>query len=74
MNNNFEYKIHKVIKDREGRYVICDIELEVVAHFLMINIYGPNQDKPSFFNNIFKILEKREIRNWIITQEIGIWH
>ena len=32
----------------------------------MVNIYGPNQDKPIFFENVFKLMEKDGIRNWII--------
>ena len=52
-NNNFEYKINKVYKDNEGRYIIVDLEIIGVARFLMINIYGPNKDNLSFYNNLF---------------------
>ena len=46
INNNFEYKIHSVLKDKGGRYILCDIELPGIVRFLMLNIYGHNQDKP----------------------------
>ena len=71
LNNNFEYNIHKVIKDKDGRYIIVDLELIGVARFLMINIYGPNKDCPVFFENLFKLIDKEGIKNWIIT---GDWN
>ena len=49
INNNFEYKIHNVTKDVNGRFILCDIELPGVARFLNLNIYGHNQDNPLFF-------------------------
>ena len=70
LNNNFEYKIHNVYKDNEGRYIICDLEIKGVARLLMVNIYGPNKDNPQFFDKLFNILNKEGITNWIIT---GDW-
>ena len=71
LNNNFEYKINKVIKDNEGRYIICDIEIKGVARFLMVNIYGPNKDNPIFYKKIFNIISSEGITNWII---VGDWN
>ena len=58
LNNNFEYKIHKVNKEIKGRYIICDLEIIGVARFLMVNIYGPNKDNPVFFDTLFNLIEK----------------
>ena len=71
LNNNFEYKINKVIKDKGGRYIICDIEIKGVARFLMVNIYGPNKDTPLFFNDLFSMLSNEGITNWIM---VGDWN
>ena len=71
LNNNFEYKIHNVIKDNEGRFIICDLEVIGVARFLMIIIYGPNKDNPTFFDKLFKLINNDGIKNWIIT---GDWN
>ena len=71
INNNYEYKIHNVIKDNEGRFIICDLEVIGVARFLMINIYGPNKDSPLFYENLFTLIKKEGIKNWIIT---GDWN
>ena len=69
LNNNFEYKIHNVIKDNGGRFIIIDLEITGVARFLMINIYGPNKDTPEFFENLFNLIDKEDIKNWIITAD-----
>ena len=37
IDNNFEHKIHNVIKDINGRYVIIDIELPGIARLLLLN-------------------------------------
>ena len=71
INNNFEYKLHSVQKDQGGRYIICDIELPGVVRFLMLNIYGHNQDKPGLLKNILEQLEDKMIRNWILC---GDWN
>ena len=47
-NNNFEYKIHNVITDDHGRYIILDITA-YQQRFTLTNVYGPNEDKPEFF-------------------------
>ena len=71
INNNFEHKIHNVQKDKEGRYILCDIELPGVARFLMLNIYGLNKDYPEFLSQTLKLLENNIIRNWILC---GDWN
>ena len=71
LNNNFEYKIHNKTIDEDGRFIILDIELPDVARFLLINLYAPNNDTPTFFRNITDLIEKSNIRNIIMT---GDWN
>ena len=71
INNNFEYKIHMVEKDKGGRYIITDMEIPGIARFLMLNIYGQNQDRPEFLLEILDKLENNMIRNWILC---GDWN
>ena len=71
INNNFEHKIHNVQKDKEGRYILCDMELPGIARFLMLNIYCPNKDYPEFLTRTFKLLKNNTIRNWILC---GDWN
>ena len=51
INNNFEYKVEKVISDINGNYVILDINIEG-KKFTLINLYGPNNDKPKFYKEL----------------------
>ena len=47
--NNFEYKIHSVVKDDEGRYILTDIEM-LNKRMTIANIYAPSSgDHPEYF-------------------------
>ena len=51
LNNTFKHEIHRVKKDISGNYIIIDITIEG-ERITIANIYGPNRDKPIFFQNI----------------------
>ena len=51
INNNFEYKVERVETDPNGNFIILDIKMQD-KRFTLVNLYGPNEDKPQFFNNI----------------------
>ena len=47
--NNFEYKIHNILKDDEGRYILIDIEM-LNKRLTLANLYAPSSgDHPEFF-------------------------
>ena len=50
-DKNLDYKIHNHISDPDGNYIIADISVEQ-NRLTLVNLYGPNQDTPSFFDNI----------------------
>ena len=66
LENNFEYNCHNSILDQHGRYVILDIEMTGVARFLLVNLYGPNEDDPNFFLDLFNIIENLDTKNLIL--------
>ena len=53
LNNNFEYKVSKVIRDEDSNilqlFITCD-ELKLN----LINIYAPNRDTPDFSRKVFE--------------------
>ena len=51
-NNNFNLKS---FSDPEGRFVIVDVKLESKT-LTLVNIYAPNGDKPTFFQNVLNQL------------------
>ena len=53
LNNNFEFKVSKVIKDEDANF----LQLLVTCNDLninLINIYAPNNDQPEFFTKVFE--------------------
>ena len=51
-SNTFEHEIHNIIKDPEGRYLILEVTIQN-NRLLLVNVYGPNDDDPIFFRNLF---------------------
>ena len=51
LNNNFEYKVEQIIKDVNGNYLILDITIDG-KRFTLVNLYGPNDDKPKFYKDL----------------------
>ena len=50
-NNNFNSEILKSFYDLEERFVMVDIKLETKI-LTSVNIYAPNEDKPTFFQTL----------------------
>ena len=55
--NNFDFKLHNVKKDEEGRVLCLDIEIDE-TRFVLCNIYAPNEDDPTFFRDTCNIMEQ----------------
>ena len=50
-NNNFSLKSLRQLSDKEGRYIIVDLEVGELT-LTLCNIYAPNTDDPAFFKNV----------------------
>ena len=55
INSNFDPNVQIVQTDHQGRWIILNMLLDNKQIWL-INLYGPNNDDPSFFENIYKNL------------------
>ena len=49
-NNNFQFEIIRQFSDQEGRYIIIDMKIDKIL--TLVNIYAPNNDNPTFFQNL----------------------
>ena len=50
-------QIHKMIKDLLGRYLLIDITIN--SHRItLVNVYGPNNNNPEFFVDIFNKIDE----------------
>lgn len=58
-------KILKTVTDKEGRYIILDIEINGLR-LTMGNIYGPNEDSPEFYLDVIEQIETMANDNRII--------
>ena len=65
-SNNFEFQILKQLSDPDGRYIFCDIKAEDKI-WTLVNVYAPNQDEPTFFEQIQDLLASFEC------EQIKIW-
>ena len=50
-NNNFNFQISKYFVDPQGRFIIADIKIQDKT-LTLVNIYAPNKDEPTFFQNV----------------------
>ena len=53
--NSFEFKVHRDIKDKNGNFIILDITVSDYR-FTLVAVYGPNEDNPEFFFQIYILI------------------
>ena len=53
---NLDFKVHQKFSDTNGNYIILDLTLNS-KRFTLCNIYGPNTDKPEFYEHIFQLID-----------------
>ena len=76
-NNNFEFTIHKSSSDPEGNFTAIDVELNK-RRYTIITLYGPNTDKPDFYEGIKNVITGYEnssiiiCGNWNLVQNFNI--
>lgn len=55
-NNNFDFKVVEHIHDAEGNYVAIQLLMNEIT-YTVINMYGPNNDKPDFYEHIINLIK-----------------
>ena len=61
----FKHRISNVTRSIEGRYIICDLEMD--GQFITLTaIYAPNQDCPGFFSDLAQMLKTRHAHKVMI--------
>ena len=70
IRNNMQYNIITEIKSDSGNYVIivCKIGADAYA---FINVYGPNEDSPTFFENLSEQIDNLEVDHIIIAGDFN---
>ena len=49
INNNFDQEV-TMVRDPNGNFLILEISIQKQKNIL-VNMYGPNEDKPQFYKN-----------------------
>lgn len=50
------YKIEQKILSKNGRFIIIEITVEDIT-FVLVNVYAPNEDSPTFFTELFQTVD-----------------
>nr|BAC82626.1 pol-like protein [Ciona intestinalis] len=73
-SKKLSYSKQDVCVDNFGRYIIMNLEI-TDQRLTLCNVYGPNQDSPQFYGNLFTLLTKRQaesgIENCIISGDFN---
>ena len=69
-NNNFEYSIKKVKKSESKGYIILELEIGDKS-FLMVTLYGPNDDRPQFYQELLRDIVEFDLSSMILC---GDWN
>ena len=70
-NNTFQYTLHSISTDKEGRFVFIDCTINGVK-LSIANLYAPNEDEPVFFEIIQNKLEKLDSNNIILGGDFNV--
>ncbi|KAL9964015.1 hypothetical protein ACROYT_G027586 [Oculina patagonica] len=71
LNNNFTFNILKQICDNQGRYIIIDLEVDELT-LTICNIYAPNTDDPTFFQNVSEELSRFKCEEIILGGDFNL--
>ena len=70
ITNTFEFKPNNCIEDPNGNFIILDCNIED-HRILVVTIYAPNKDTPSYFQELQNKISSLNIPNIII---VGDWN
>ena len=68
--NDIEIKLHEILKDNSGRFLILDMTIND-QRMTLVNIYGYNIDKPDFFHSVLN--QMKNLENEIVVMG-GDWN
>ena len=70
-DRNLDINVKEIYKSGEGRFIIANVELYGKSTILA-NAYAPNQDDPSFFENIFQKIDNINAEVKILGGDLNI--
>ena len=71
LNSNFEYKVLSSDRDKNGNYLGLLLTFSTMTVYLL-TIYGPNADRPEFYQEVDKLLQKYDATYNIICGDFNL--
>lgn len=71
LKKHLKTKIHFVERDPEGRYLIMDLSIRD-TRYTIVNVYGPNEDRPQFYRNLFTKIQLFDNDNKILMGDFNL--
>lgn len=71
IKRNFPAEIRDCTTLFEGRVIMLVLRVDE-ADYLLINVYGPNDDNPSFYLDLFKQIEEKEVIDFLIVGDLNV--
>ena len=59
INNNFDQEVTNVVRDPNGNFLILEMYIQK-QKIILVNIYGPNEDKPQFYKKLKQKINELE--------------
>ena len=71
MFNKIDFKVHEILTDIDGNYVILDLTISD-QRMTLASIYGPNTDCPSFYHRLFNIIDRIGNASYMICGDFNL--
>ena len=68
---NHKISINSISRDPEGRFLILDIVIDGF-HVILVNLYGPNNDDPEFYFDVFSKLDNFDSSRMLIAGDLNV--
>lgn len=71
INNDFDFKLSNIEKDTNGNLLILNCKI-CDKNISLINVYGPNRDRPEFYENVRHIMSKYDNYEFILAGDFNL--
>ena len=68
---NHKISINSVNRDPDGRFLILDVAIDGF-HVILVNLYGPNNDEPEFYFDVFSKLDNFDSSRMLIAGDLNV--
>ena len=71
VNKNVNVQWKNIVRDPKGRYIVCDVVIDE-KQLNLVNVYAPNEDRPSFFSDLFEVMSECESVDRVVAGDFNL--